>query len=255
VHANFIPYAGMATAPSISMVSPVYNETYSGDCVSLVFDVIEPESYQTGRGTVNWIAYTLDGSEPVNVTGTKTLSQTTWVYTTHVECLLDALPAGEHELTVMVCSTWENSSAAAEESKPTITSYLVYFTTSDTVAPKICIVSPENESYCSCNVSVSFTVDETVSWVAYRLDNCEQVAVNENDTVTLTKLSEGLHNITLYAMDLAGNPATSETVFFVVTMFPTSWFVIEVGLLVAMILAVILFKYKQYKDGLNEQNL
>ena len=64
-------------------------------------------------------------------------------------------------------------------------------------------------------VSVRYSVDETTPWQAYSLDGKENVTINGN--TTLTGLSEGSHNITVYANDAAGNMGKSETVFFTVT--------------------------------------
>jgi hypothetical protein len=82
-------------------------------------------------------------------------------------------------------------------------------------------LSPENETFLAGNLSLTFTVSEPTSWIGYSLDGQEKVIIEGN--ATLAGLTEGEHNLTVYAMDVAGNTATSETVHFSVELpFPTT---------------------------------
>jgi hypothetical protein len=83
-----------------------------------------------------------------------------------------------------------------------------------TVAPKIEVISPENTTYSSGEVSLVFSVNKPVSWMAYSLSGQEKVVVEGN--VTLGGLSEGLHNVTVYAVDMFGNLGASQTISFTV---------------------------------------
>ena len=84
----------------------------------------------------------------------------------------------------------------------------------DRTAPTITVLSPENKTYTASNVSLTFTVNEPVSEMAYSLDGAENVTVAGN--VTLAGLPRGVHNVTVYARDQAGNAGASETVGFAV---------------------------------------
>lgn len=84
--------------------------------------------------------------------------------------------------------------------------------------PKISVVSPENKTYNSGNVFLAFTWNKPVDWVGYSLDGEENVTVMGN--VTLTDISNGWHNITIYAKDEFGNIGRSETVTFSITSVP-----------------------------------
>lgn len=81
-----------------------------------------------------------------------------------------------------------------------------------TVAPVICLVSPQNSVYNETNITVSFTISKPVSWIDYSLDGQENVTITGN--TTLSGVTSGLHNVTVYAKDKFGNIGASETVTF-----------------------------------------
>jgi outer membrane protein assembly factor BamB len=87
-----------------------------------------------------------------------------------------------------------------------------------TTPPKISVLSPLSQQYNESSVSLVFTVDKPVNWTGYSLNGAENVSITEN--TTLTWLSNGLHNVTVYAEDLFGNVGASETVFFAAEPFP-----------------------------------
>jgi hypothetical protein len=90
----------------------------------------------------------------------------------------------------------------------------------DTKTPNVTIVSIENRTYDSANVPLNFAVNESVSRIAYSLDGKANASISGNST--LTGLSNGVHNVTVYAWDEAGNVAVSETMAFSVAVsFPT----------------------------------
>jgi hypothetical protein len=57
-----------------------------------------------------------------------------------------------------------------------------------------------------------FTVNKPVNWTSYSLDGQDNVTITGN--TTLSGLSNGLHNITVYAKDEFENMGASETVSF-----------------------------------------
>jgi N-acetylneuraminic acid mutarotase len=81
-----------------------------------------------------------------------------------------------------------------------------------TVPPAVAVVSPENATYASGNVSLAFTVNKPAAWMGYSLDGHDNVTVTGN--TTLSRLSSGLHNVTVYAEDTFGNKGASETIYF-----------------------------------------
>ena len=84
----------------------------------------------------------------------------------------------------------------------------------DSIPPSISNISLYNRTYTSTEVPLNFTVSENISQVIYSLDGKENVTIPGN--TTLTGLSTGSHNVTLYARDVAGNIGASETVTFTV---------------------------------------
>jgi hypothetical protein len=84
----------------------------------------------------------------------------------------------------------------------------------DSVSPHIIILFPETKTYNTSDVPLDFTINETFSKTSYSLDGQENITVAGN--LTLTRLSNGEHNVTVFATDEAGNTGTSETVCFIV---------------------------------------
>ena len=85
--------------------------------------------------------------------------------------------------------------------------------------PEPVIVFPESITYNESSVPLAFTLGTSpISWVGYSLDGNDNVTVTGN--TTLTGLSNGEHNITVYANDTFGNAAASQTVNFTVAVPP-----------------------------------
>lgn len=100
--------------------------------------------------------------------------------------------------------------------------------------PEISILSPLTQTYNESSVPLNFTVDRPVSWMVYSLDGADNVTVSGN--FTLTGLSNGLHNVTVYGSDSFGSVGVSETVSFTVASesFP---YVLVTGAVLAIVLA------------------
>jgi parallel beta-helix repeat protein len=81
------------------------------------------------------------------------------------------------------------------------------------IPPHIVILSPQNETYYSESIPLTFEIDEITSWISYSLDNQLNVTVSGNTTITVER---GPHQIRVYANDTSGNMGTSEIVYFAV---------------------------------------
>jgi len=122
-----------------------------------------------------------------------------------------------------------------------------------TVPPQISVISTENKTYSTSNVSLAFTVNKPVLWLGYSLDGQETVTITDN--ATLAGLASGLHNITVYAKDSFENTGTSETVYFSVEVpFPTTLVVAPVAS-VAVIGAVLAIYFKRYRRQCDSNDL
>lgn len=84
----------------------------------------------------------------------------------------------------------------------------------DTETPHISILSPTNKTYSTHSLSLTFTLNESASWMGYSLDNEDNVTTSGN--TTLTDLSNGVHTIVVYANDTAANMGQSNIVHFTV---------------------------------------
>jgi hypothetical protein len=83
----------------------------------------------------------------------------------------------------------------------------------DSTPPTITVLSPENnKTYDPDNVQLVFTVNKPTSWMGYCLDNGLNTTITGN--TTLPQMSEGQHNITVYASDTSFNAGASDLVQF-----------------------------------------
>jgi parallel beta-helix repeat protein len=81
--------------------------------------------------------------------------------------------------------------------------------------PAIVILSPQNLTYYNSSVPLNFTVYDysPVSWMGYSLDSEANVTVSGNTTMGL---SDGPHQVAVYANDTFGNMGSSTTTSFTV---------------------------------------
>jgi len=113
-----------------------------------------------------------------------------------------------------------------------------------TVPPNVQIVSPENMTYETSNVSLALTVNKQASWLGYSVDGGETVTVAGN--ATLGGLANGVHNVTVYAKDTFGNTGVSETVYFTVMVpFPATMIIAPIASMVVVGAAVVLYFRKR----------
>jgi hypothetical protein len=118
----------------------------------------------------------------------------------------------------------------------------------DTIPPAISVLSPENVVYVQDAIPLIFVTDEETSWIGYSLDKLENTTISDN--VTLSGLLDGLHEITVYANDMAGNTGSSEAIFFTVkaqTGLPTILWVSIATLLIPALGGLAILAYKRLK--------
>ena len=261
----------VTTLPTIVMHSPVQNQIYN--YVWLNFSIIKPES---------WFAFNAgahaDGS-PI----TETFVNITSVYCLvhgrlqiiqfhDIDSLFDTSPtltlnfstalplvAGGHTVKVSCEATsyylrtlksiylggydWANSVESIELHADSAN---VNFTK----AVLIEIMLPVNKTLDTSNIPLNFTVDEPVSQVTYSLDGQENVTVSGN--APLTDLSNGEHNVTVYARDKAGNVGSSETIAFTISKpepLPT-FLIAAVSVAVVVVAGLLIYlKKRRPKSG------
>lgn len=117
--------------------------------------------------------------------------------------------------------------------------------------PNLTILTPQNTTYSTSNVPLTFNLDKPVSQISYSLDNQANVTIQGN--TTLDNLPSGLHNVTIYAVDNAGHTGASQTITFTIAMselFSTLTILAIVSIVGAIIIAVVLLFLR--KQRLNE---
>lgn len=80
------------------------------------------------------------------------------------------------------------------------------------------IISPENKTYATNSIPLIFTINKEASWIGYVLDGQENVTICGN--VTLIDLSDGAHDVIVYAKDKCCKVGVSNKVCFGVDTTP-----------------------------------
>ena len=117
-------------------------------------------------------------------------------------------------------------------------STIVTFTV-DVNPPEIFVLSPENKTYNDSNILLNVEFEEPISDMMYNLDGYENVTFTED--ITLQELEVGSHNVTVYAIDLAGHTGVSETIYFTIEPFPTTLVIASV--VIIAVDGVVIFVY------------
>jgi hypothetical protein len=158
-----------STSPVVTIISPEEKTYYSSSI---------PLTYRVEEEYPEWVGYSLDGAAYETLTGNTTLS---------------GLSLGSHDLTVYANDTsgnWDSDT--------------VYFTVEDSTSPVVTIISPMNTTYTTASIPLEYKVEEEYpDWVGYSLDGAANVTLTGN--TTLSGLSLGIHDITVYASDTSGN--------------------------------------------------
>jgi hypothetical protein len=112
------------------------------------------------------------------------------------------------------------------------------------------LINPENTTYTSANVTLQFTVNKETSWISYSLDGGETITIAGNTTID--GLSNGLHNVTVYAADLLENIWNSETTYFTVEVpepFPATLVAVASGASVTVIGVGLLIYFRKRSEN------
>lgn len=175
------------------------------------------------------------------------------------EVTLTNVPEGNH---TVVCSVGIWGKILTSAFPPNILDKIQYFSFSnstsvsffvDTKAPKITDVTLDNKTYSSSNVTSSFMLSEPVTKLWYSLDNQGNATISQNE-LNFTDLTNGVHNVTIFASDNAGNMGQSETAYFYVKLpepFPiVSVAVASIVSIAIIVVAGLLVYHKKHKNNL-----
>ena len=229
-------YAGKTGAPSsapsptVSILCPENNKVYNADSIALNFNASVEKFLESDP----------DHSKPL-ISGmqmTKSFFTADWLPNqTQIEIApyltveedsnkisvvlnLAEVPDGKHVLRICVYAEGSITDPINWYNFETVGYSQVDFAV-DTIPPKVTVEPIMNKTYNEKGVPevhLNFTVNEPVSKVTYSLDGQENVTVAGN--TTLTNLSFGEHNVTVYAIDEVGNIGASETLIFTMEELP-----------------------------------
>ena len=204
--------------PTITLTSPQNNTHHASKHISFSFNISKPQVPVPVDDGISAVRYSIDN---FNFTGAMSLYQHAVYAPGHMglpefsysEDL--TLPEGNHSLTVYSEGTVTQPDIMTVFG---IGSYSTVYFTIDTTPPTISDLSIEPKTYDTADIPLSLYVNE-ISHISYSIDNQANVTIAGN--TTLTALSEGYHNIIIYANDTAGNIGRSDYVVFDVNSQPS----------------------------------
>jgi hypothetical protein len=207
--------------PAINIHTPQNGSFYQKN-LNLTFDVIIPNT--NGEKSIRAVSklYYQASWEPNEIT----ISEHEYGFreSTSFSIDLSGVRGGNHSITIYAVG-YGCYEAITEVNGIRVTHYynrfeIIGFSTvsfiKDIVSPRISFLSPQNGTYVMSDVELDFTASKDASEILYSLDGKENQTIT--DSLTLTGLAEGAHNVTLYAADLAGNTAAPQTLFFAVDL-------------------------------------
>lgn len=212
---------------SITISSPKENAFYGSGNVVLSFNVTGPDASNLLTKFLSTVDYKGDWMQtPEHAYRTKNFEAYTpndFPFFLEFSFTIAGIPEGKHS--IIINSTGGGGYADTN----TLTWYdfdmasckVINFTV-DSTSPQVTLIHPLNGTYETPDVPLDFVLNEPFSLATFSLDGQDNVTLTEN--TTLTGLSKGAHNITVYATDMAGNPGASETLLFSVSepdQFPT----------------------------------
>jgi hypothetical protein len=261
--------------PEISIFSPKNNSAYVSNNISLAFNVSVviptlPELfyYYLGLSEVYYKTSWLSNNTYLDLEAIKnfipleirTFSndsyaqwKTYWAYSGYklipnFSINVTGVPEGAHYLEVFAVlrgsrETYQSGMTIHYGRYSLVSSSMVKFT-----IDKISILSPHHKTYNASDIPLFFKVHKSFTQISYSLDGQDNVMVDGN--ITLTGLSDGEHNVTVYATDEAGNTGASETMYFNVDTpepFPTATAATAAGASVSIISVGLLVYFKKRK--------
>jgi len=222
--------------PEIIIYTPK-NGSYYPKNLNLTFDVNIPKT--NGDNSIDYVTklyYKASWeSDEIIITEYNFLKSTSLIVnSTSFSIDLSDVQRGNHSLTIYAVGDGAYPSKSETHGEPMTIYYdwfkiIGYSTVSfikDVIPPRISLLSPQNGTYVTSDVELDFAVSENASKIIYCLDGKENQTLA--DSLTLTGLAEGAHNVTLYVYDLAGNAASPQTLFFNVDL-PESFPIMSVA--------------------------
>ena len=120
------------------------------------------------------------------------------------------LPDGEYSIILTALGGGGYAKEMTSYSYSMTTISVVNFTIA--TPPEVSVISPLNVTYSSSDVKLDFIVNKEPSVLKYSIDGQEASILSGN--TTLTGLTNGAHNVTIYVWDASGKLGVSECISF-----------------------------------------
>jgi FlaG/FlaF family flagellin (archaellin) len=244
--------------PKITILSPEHNSTFNTNSLSVPFKVEVGESKSAESKMIWDVYYKADWLEN-NIYVYEYLNSTITEYSSVLN--LTGIPEGRHSITIRATERgtyydppfsqwpmWSLEFNVKSYSFHIVGASAVSFTIdvtplNVTVLP---ITSKVLTQHGTVDVSLNFTVNGSASKISYALDGQDNVTIAGN--MTLARIPAGLHNITVYIWDDAGNIGCSEPVTFNITeptSFPTTFVATAFGTSLAVVTSLLVYFKKR----------
>ncbi len=219
-----IPPPPGASPPILSIQTPKNNTIYNVNNVTINFNVSLLQGL--GISSITKVTYNTTWLDKRVYVHQRSSNQDSNLFVNCSDSYI--VPDGNHTITINTFGSGVINGYFSSSLFDMSTNAVIHFTV-DTTSPKVSVLSLENMTIDSSDVSLNFSLSEKASLVRYSLDGQKKLILYGN--VTLTGLFNGRHNITVYAWDVAGNLGVSKTVFFDVNKpdpFPTTFVVVSI---------------------------
>ena len=255
--------------PKILILSPENNSTFTANGAFISFNVEVGESKSADQTSlmIESVYYKADWLE--NYTYVYKYIADPSVYTSQTKSEFSTtlnitdIPEGRHSMIVYAVEKGTYYEPSISEVpmwslNTTVTYYSFKVTgaspvsfTIDATPLSVSVLPIKNETYAKSEVSgvpLNFILNEEPSKISYVLDGHDNVTIAGN--TTLTGLLVGVHNVTVFVWDAAGNVVSSETANFIIVSEPfLTLIVASVSVtLVAVVVAAGLLVYHRRKS-------
>ena len=215
---------GADTKPAtVTIFSPEIYAIYETNSVSLVFNVSVGESTADYATWIQELYYKGDWQEDITYVGLgefyrgKDFTDRSSLLPPQFSINLTNIPEGKRSITVY--ANEKSRHIDRRRSYFINSSSSVHFTI-DNVPLNISVLQPvKNKTYDTSTFPLKFIVSEPPEWISYSLDgqlNVTKLNVPKTGNTTLTRLSNGMHSLAVYAKDTGGKIVSCEPFYFTV---------------------------------------
>ncbi len=259
--------------PTVSIHTPVSDATYISSNATLTFNVnlVVPDLPELFyyyiylsevRYKASWLANTTNvdlgafGNYLRNPNSSRTWDENSHVYmisgyevSPDFSINLTGIPDGDNSIEVF--AVLRGSCKTSFSPAQAMTIYygryeLVGSATVNFTIDSTAVLSPLNQTYSTADVPLLLRLHESAKQIEFSLDGQEKVTVAGN--TTLTGLSNGNHNLTVFTTDTNGNAAASSTICFTVDApFPTIP-IVAVSAVVIVAAGLLLYNRKRRRE-------